>query len=189
MTEFPVMMTPAEVEFLKGALGRAERVVEFGAGGSTVLAASYPNIQHVTSIESDPAWIEKVAKGIRTPEKVTLVHGDIGPVKAFGHPKDFLRQADKFRNYWQPLAEIVPRPDFILIDGRFRVACLFFSLLHVPDALYAIHDYTGRPAYHVVEEFAQKGECVGTLQLFKRREGVSDDAIRLKLRKYCCEAD
>jgi hypothetical protein len=189
MADFPIMMSAAEVEFLKAQLGKAQRVVEFGAGGSTVLAASYPNIQHVTTIESDPAWIEKVTKGLRAPEKVTLVHGDIGPVKAFGHPKDFLRQADKFRNYWEPLAAVDPRPDFILIDGRFRVACLLFSLLCAPEALYAIHDYTNRPAYHVVEEFAQKGEYVGTLQLFKRREGVSDDAIRLKLQKYCCEAD
>jgi hypothetical protein len=40
-----------------------------------------------------------------------------------------------------------------------------------------------------VEEFAEKGETVGTLQFFRKKAGISDDDIRLKLKKYCCEAD
>ncbi len=184
------MMTPAETGALKGELERTRFYVEFGAGGSTALAASLPNIQRVVTFESDPAWIQKLAAtGLCPPEKVTLVHADIGPVKEFGHPKDFLRQAEKFRNYWEPLGTLDEKPDFILIDGRFRIACLLFSLLCAPDTVYAIHDYTVRPKYHCVEEFAEKGLTVGTLQFFRKKAGVSDDDIRLKLKKYCCEAD
>ena len=55
----------------------------------------------------------------------------------------------------------------ILIDGRFRVACALGIFTKISNnTLDLIHDYTDRPAYHIVEKYYIKVRSRHTLSTF-----------------------
>lgn len=61
-------------------------------------------------------------------------------------------------------------PDFILIDGRYWVACAFESARPAnasqTTAGLMFDDYAMRPFYHVVEEFLGSPQIVGRAAIF-----------------------
>jgi hypothetical protein len=61
-------MTDAEVGVVRECFSKASSLVEFGSGGSTLLAAQSPSLRRIWSVESDPAWIERLrANAIAAP--------------------------------------------------------------------------------------------------------------------------
>jgi hypothetical protein len=178
------MMHPPEKEELLRHLRAANTYFEFGCGGSTVVAsAEAPNLRRIWSVESDPAWIEKVRPQVDA-ARCQLIHADIGPTGGGGHPVDMFAQAPLFHRYWGAISAVGEQPDVILVDGRFRVACAVEALRVAPAATLLIHDYSIRPEYHAVEEFAEKVGAVQTLAIFRRRDGVYDSVLRVAQLKY-----
>jgi hypothetical protein len=119
-------MTPSEISLLSGFLRSANNYVEFGIGGSTVLASSLVK-RSIVSVESSAEWIEKVASSVdidRSRIHLNLVHADIGPVGALGGPA-----SEASRSLWPNYSKViwsladVEAADLYLVDGRFRVAC------------------------------------------------------------------
>lgn len=179
----------------KRYLQQATHFLEFGCGGSTCLAATTPTLQTIVSVESDAAWIEKVrshvgsGSGSGRGSRCTLVHGDIGPVKEFGHPVSLVAQAPLFSNYTTtPFMSLSHTPDLILIDGRFRVACALQAFLRFPNATILFHDFTIRTAYHAVLKVSDVIETVDTLVALRRKPDVSDDMIHALLPSYLTES-
>lgn len=87
------LMMPEEEVCYVSWLRRAARVVEYGAGGSTVLAVKQRNVRHVCSIESDRAWFLQLKRRPRVRwailrRRLSLHYVDIGPVGAWGSPID-----------------------------------------------------------------------------------------------------
>ncbi|WP_374520575.1 glycosyltransferase family 2 protein [Hydrogenophaga sp.] len=148
-------MPAACIELLTSALGASRVYLEYGSGGSTLLAARSP-AEHIVSVESDPAWLKGVLdkafaiKGAK--DRLHPMHVDIGPTKALGYPVD----DSHWKNYWQyPLSpwakcqQMGLAPDLVLIDGRFRLACFLATLLNAPAGCRVLFDdYTDRPHYH-----------------------------------------
>ena len=55
---------------------------------------------------------------------------------------------------WRAVRAAGVQPDLVLVDGRFRVACFLYSLLHMKaGGVILWDDYTNRPEYHSVERF------------------------------------
>jgi hypothetical protein len=86
-------------------------------------------------------------------------HADIGPTREWGNPAD-RSKVHLWPRYcsgvWARIAnERLPQPDLVLIDGRFRVACLLATLvMGRPGTRILFDDYFDRPAYHRVETWA-----------------------------------
>ena len=60
------------------------------------------------------------------------------------------------------------KPDLVLIDGRFRVACFLHSRLAAEAGTPSLFDdYTNRPQYHLVEEFCPNEQTEGREALFR----------------------
>ena len=172
-------MSDAELAVLRGFLRASERYVEFGAGGSTVLAATLVGRQ-VIATDSDPAWLDKVRDACRdaaTPIAPELVHAAIGPTAEWGHPA-----GAEHRALWPAYHEAVwaregaRDADLVLVDGRFRVACALRALLETgADALVAIHDLRGaagvrrRAGLHPPD--LRRGHARGAAQARRLRPG------------------
>ena len=169
----PTAMSAAELVVLRGFLCASERYVEFGAGGSTVLAATLVRRQ-VVAVDSDPAWLDRVRDACRdaaTPVVPELVHAGIGPTAEWGHPAGAGHRA-----LWPAYHEAVwatpgaRDADLFLVDGRFRVACALRALLEAgAHALVAIHDFGVRPEYDPVLAFARPVCVTETLAVLRRR--------------------
>ncbi len=173
-------------------LRRATVFLEYGAGGSTGLAAGMDNIQAVISAESDPAWVEKLTAGLAgSPARLYIDHCDIGVVGEWGGPLD----ASAFAGWygyvvqpWRRAAELGLRPDLVLVDGRFRLACFLYSLLCAAEGTPILFDdYLDRPAYAVAETFCPRRETHGRLAVFRAAPPSDLPRLAEALMKYACQ--
>lgn len=164
---FALTLPDAEAAFLREAYGRAKAILEYGSGGSTVLAAELG--KPVVSVESDKAWADRLSAHLAgITDKAAVHHVDIGPTKDWGRPRDSSGAA-RYHLYalsvWD--REDLGEPDLVLIDGRFRAACLAAVLLRAKRPTTVLFDdYAPRPYYHGVEKLALKEEMVGRMARF-----------------------
>jgi hypothetical protein len=153
----------------------ASVILEYGSGGSTVLAAEQTSAR-VFSVESDEAWASNIHTYIHThfPQApVTIHHVDIGPTREWGHPMRYrrlhtLRYLGYARSVWSRRDFV--HPDAILIDGRFRVGCFLTCLSRIrrPTRI-LFDDYVDREIYHFVERYCRPIETVERLAIFEAR--------------------
>jgi len=168
-------------------IASARRYLEFGSGASTVLAAR----QGVpfTTVETDPSYLAAVrrkvaAAGALDPEKQNFIQGRIGLTEHWGAPlfrKPTPGRIARWRAYVEaPWSGNLPAPDFILVDGRFRVACALNAIRRLGGARdweLWLDDYQGREHYEIVTQFAVLERMSGVTAIFKPREGIDQEAL------------
>jgi hypothetical protein len=172
----PLSFAEAEAEAVRAAYAGARVILEYGSGGSTVLAAGMPG-KLVFSVESDWRWalrLQAHIDGAALPSPATVYHVDIGPTGAWGRPVDDARWYDFYR---YPLAvwdeAFFRHPDVVLIDGRFRAACMMATLWRItrPTTI-LFDDYVDRVPYHLVEEYIAPREAFGSMAVFDAVPGL-----------------
>jgi hypothetical protein len=159
LTPPKLTLPPAEADAVRLAYGQARVILEYGSGGSTLIAADNPQAL-AFSVESDRDWAAMMQRWFDAhPPKgqIVLHHADIGPTKDWGMPQNNRRVG-----LWPGYPNSVwDRPDFrqpdtVLIDGRFRLACFLTVLLRSTAPVRVLwDDYSGRPAYHAAERLCQ----------------------------------
>ena len=173
-------MPAAGVARLTELLRVARCYLEYGSGGSTVLAAGM-NVPDIFTVESDAPFLEAVIASVAAKSSRSVlhaIHADIGPTRKLGYPADrsaIRRWADYALLPWDKLRALGMMPDFVLIDGRFRVACALASILNLPEGrLIMLDDYVGREdRYGAIQRHAALVEIVGVGAIF--RTGAPDD--------------
>ncbi len=152
----------AEAAFLRAAYAEAAVILEYGSGGSTVVAAELPG-KTVFSVETG------YFNANTTASAVTLHHVDIGATREWGKPVD----DSGWRRYHHYPLSVWDRadfrhPDVVLIDGRFRVGCLLAALHRITRPVLALFDdYAPRPAYHRAEAWVKPARMVGRMACFQ----------------------
>lgn len=170
---FELTFEPRERRFVVRHYEAAETILEYGSGGSTVLAAKLG--RRVFSVESDPDWAARMSAHVATiSDRATVHHADVGPTGPWGVPMK-PREFRKFHSYalsvWDR-PEFV-EPDLVLIDGRFRASCLVAVLLRATKPVTVLFDdYIRRHYYHGVERLAKKEEMVGRMARFTVTPGA-----------------
>lgn len=168
----PELTMPApEAAALRAAYEAAGVILEYGSGGSTVMAGEMPG-KRVFSVESDLDWLRMMRRWFRAnpPASPVVVHqAGIGPTARWGKPLDETDFA-KWPNYptsvWD--RDDFVHPDVVLIDGRFRAACLVTIALRVLRPVTVLFDdYRGRKAYHAVESLLKPSEMIGRMARFQ----------------------
>ena len=130
---------------------------EYGSGGSTYQASNRENIIKLYSVESDVQWQNKLKENVKS-NKITYFLNDMDTKpNTWGNPGPNCTQEQqkKYSNYMKKLPkQEQEKIDFILIDGRFRVACCLkcFDIIN-SDCLIAFDDFLNRPYYHAVLDY------------------------------------
>lgn len=170
---FELTFGALESDFLRRYYEAAETILEYGSGGSTVLAAQFGRT--VFSVESDKAWADRLVAHVDPiSPKVHVHYADIGPTGPWGVPMK-AREYRKFHGY---ALSVWDRPDFVepdlvLIDGRFRASCLVAVMLRATKPVTVLFDdYLKRRYYHGVERLARKEEMVGRMARFTVTPGA-----------------
>ena len=162
---------PAEAAALQAAYRSAEVVLEYGSGGSTLVAADLAG-RLVFAVESAAPWLTRMEAWFQAnPPKarVVLHHGNIGKTRDWGFPLDN-RAVVRWSGY--PVS-VWDRPDFehpdvVLIDGRFRLACALTVLFRITRPLTVlIDDYIDRPSYKKIETLVGAPDMTGRMARFQ----------------------
>lgn len=171
MDEAPLLTLPAEeAAALHAAYQAAEVILEYGTGGSTLVAGDLPG-RRFFAVESAAPWLARMQVWFQDhPPKaqVMLHHGDIGKTRDWGFPVD-TRTAGRWSGY--PLS-VWDRPDFaqpdvVLIDGRFRLPCALTVLFRsTRPVTVLIDDYLDRPGYRRIETLVGAPVMAGRMAQF-----------------------
>ena len=170
--ERPTLTLPkAEAAWITQAYSDASAILEYGSGGSTVMAAEMSG-KTVFSVESDRHWAAMMSEYFDANPSASPVNmhwADIGPTVAWGSPKN-TKNHQKFSRYplnvWD--RDDFVHPDTVLIDGRFRQGCLLAVLFRAtkPVTVY-FDDYMNRKTYHQIEEFVPRVDYIGRMARFE----------------------
>jgi hypothetical protein len=160
------LMDQKGIERFKREVARAKAYVEFGSGGSTVFVdcAGIPGV----SVENDPYYARAVAsrlKGGRITQRVVAM----GLTQPWGVP--WFPKVRWAKAYVSAPWDIASFPDFVLVDGRYRVACALEAARRAQEAsaraTLMFADYVSRPHYHPVERHLGPPELVGNEAIFR----------------------
>lgn len=169
-----------EFALYRNELGRAECYGEYGVGASTVFAASFPNLK-IVAVETDLEWVRAV--GGHVGSRANISHVDLGPIAGFGRPLSYKR-VDNFRQYTEGIFRQEVSPDLVLVDGRFRVASFFASLLNARPGTRILFDDYQRARYQIVEEVLQPQERTKRQGLFVKPDDFDLEKARWFFDKF-----
>ncbi len=168
----PVLtMPPEETAALQAAYQAAEVILEYGSGGSTLLAADLPG-RRVFSVESAAPWIARMEAWFQAhpPKAEVVLHlGSIGKTRDWGFPVDN-RLVARWSAYPVSVWDRVDfqHPDVVLIDGRFRLACALTVLFRITRPVTVlIDDYIDRPGYKKIETLVGAPVMAGRMARFQ----------------------
>ncbi len=138
-------------------LNKSKNYFEFGSGGSTYQASIRPNIEKIVSVESDKEWYDKL-KEIVSHKNFNFKYIETQTLpKKWGYPGEKATDLQKksYSNVIVKLGKVnTNKIDFLLIDGRYRVACCLkcFDMIN-DDCVIAFNDFLTREQYNVVLKY------------------------------------
>lgn len=192
-------LLPRERELMEKEMRQASSYLEFGTGGSTVLA-SRCGIGRIVSIDTNEAWLRRAAKELGPhASNVEFIHCDIGPTSDWGFPatEDGVKQwPEFFVRPWNAFLSRGELPELIYIDARFRLACALYSILALnlnrrgffrASSRIMIYDYPSRPNYHLVEEHAVIVDRMNELVVLEPKRKVQSSRLLAQL--FACQFD
>jgi hypothetical protein len=194
---FPVPSLPHfDAAGLRRFLARLERTrvyLEYGAGGSTLAAAA--KVQTLISVESDRFFLKAVRDSLSVrPATLALLPISIGLTGKWGRPifRTVTRaRAKRWARYprapWDWIARNnVAHPDTILVDGRFRVACVMASVLYCenPECQILVDDYSQRPEYRAMETCCDLITMCGLMAVFRPKADLDREWLEQQLAAY-----
>jgi hypothetical protein len=178
-----IRMTAPEVAYFLRFIRSGTSYFEFGCGGSTIVAAGYgPENLNITATDSSQEWIGVVKQDGSCSKKeerglLRVNYVDIGPIGAWGHP---VQTAQESKGAWYLYSQAISMAgghyDVVLVDGRFRVACVLNTFLSNPSATVMVHDFLQEEHHHnykVLLEVADVVSRVDTLVELKRKASAS----------------
>jgi hypothetical protein len=156
---------------------RSNFILEYGAGTSTKFLVK--NSKKCMSVESDSRFLLNLLEDISLSGlniTTTPVHINIGETKEWGYPVD---NSSKFswHDYplkpWKILASNDISPDLVLIDGRFRVACMLATMASIKKPTKVIFDdYVDRPYKKIVEKYCKPLKIIDRAAYFELAPGI-----------------
>ena len=139
----------------------AQRYLEWGSGGTTVVAswlarerpkADLPKLE-VLSVDSSAEWMQQLRKAnplvaqAEAAGQLTMIAGNVPDTGLWGIPRNWALRSHENRSMQaRGFVEAVPAArccfDVILVDGRFREACALHALrLSHQHTVVLVHDY------------------------------------------------
>jgi hypothetical protein len=170
------------LEFFLESVKKANVYVEYGAGGSTA-AAFRTSKAKIISVESDKWWLDMVYNFMPgDTSRVDACHIDLGKVTNWGFPMSPNVDGSVYCSWpWTR----TNKADLVLVDGRFRVACLVKTLIEAePGTTVIFEDYVGRDFYHAAEKVTQPKRKIGRSALFVVPNSLDRNLADIVLKRH-----
>ena len=156
---------------------------EYGIGKST-LWVNKNTSANIFSVDTSLVWVNKIKNKLQKHNNIDIGFIDLGEISEWGRPKSYINRKYIF-NYIDYIWTKDIKPDFVLIDGRFRVSCFLHSLITGnPGTKIIFDDYTNRHYYHIVEEYVMPLEVSKNQALFIIPEKLDVENIRKTIEDF-----
>jgi len=157
-----------DLELFKRYIGESRHYLEYGSGSSTHTAASFGNLRRIDTVESDVAWAAKMKRELVEVQsnsnsefdKDARIHLHVVDLRCkpatWGMPGPLCSRdaMDNYPRVVQVLEAAGGHPDFVMVDGRFRVRCCLMVYKHTPETtLVMLDDFKERPEYNRVIKY------------------------------------
>jgi hypothetical protein len=169
-------------------------MLEYGSGGSTLFAARCG--VSVIAVETSRRFTRELNYRLNKLDanNAQVIHCDVGPTERWGWPVDTdptEKNVAAWRHYlelpWQVALAKQSSPELVLVDGRFRVACVAYSAAQIArlgsNASILLDDYE-RENYAPVETICRIEQRHGRLVNLRVRPDVSRTQIEAMFRTY-----
>lgn len=192
------VMSSNEVDCLHKYMNEAMFYFEFGSGGTTCLASSIKSIKKIWTVESNQKWVDELKNHQDLNDRLERneIHFDVvdihGNPHFWGYPMN-----ETMKDNWPMYSQSIQRavkvgfdPDFVLIDGRFRVACALQVAMYCDSErlIICVHDYSNRGHYHEMETFLDRMDEVDTMVCFRIKKGIRSQTLLEMYEKYKYDA-
>jgi hypothetical protein len=141
-------MNKSDIQMFKTYVKNAKVYFEWGSGGSTCYVSQQPHIKKIYSVESDYNFVKK----LEYLQNVEFIYCEMDSINHWGQPGKNARTTQKI-TYSDAILD-KQNVDFVLIDGRFRVACALkcFNVIS-EDTYIAFDDFLHRSQYHIILDY------------------------------------
>lgn len=188
-------MEEASIALLRERLAGVRTYLEYGSGGSTLMAAK-ANVRRIYSVDTDKQFLRAVRQRLENDglprRRHVPVYANIGPTGAWGRPNNE-SHATLWPRYcgepWRRLRQTGDEPELILVDGRFRVAAFLMSVLMAkPGCIILFDDYFIRPYYHAVEQYLKPAWQAGRMAEFIVQPLAQRDLALIDMMAYSTDS-
>jgi hypothetical protein len=137
-----------DINLFKKYINQSKVYFEYGCGGSTYLASLCDNIQKIYTVESDIEWLNKVKFNIK--KDITYIYNEMDTKpNTYGIPGKNATDIQKIEYSNKFFRTLPNNVDTILIDGRFRVACVLKLYPYINEnTIIIFDDFLDRSYYH-----------------------------------------
>lgn len=143
-------MTYPIISFLEERLKKNFRVFEYGSGNSTHWLAS--RVQSVVSIEHDQGWFDSVSRDL--PENCILHLSPVVDSRSYGEMS--FGDGSEDNGYVDLITELREKYDVIILDGIYRLSCLWKCVDFLNSTGVLVVDNTNDPTFSLGRQWLQK---------------------------------
>lgn len=176
----PFMPNFEKEAFIKIA-GKANHILEFGSGGSTIWFLK--NGKHVTCIENNRKWIKFFFEKVSSFDNINFIYADTGITGNYGVPllanfdpsivkKGLTYVLSGFRDPNQ-----VRDYDLIFVDGRWRISCCLYAVIvDSSNTPILLDDFEDDRNYKMLDQFFNIS-LYGRLAYLTAKENIDRGAL------------
>ena len=172
---------------IKDLIEKSNFYLEYGSGGSTIYASKY--CEKVMSVETDNKFY-KILKKMKL-NNTQIIYINVGKTNSYGVPESgetFLFENNLCEEYSSQPWKLMEKknPDLVLIDGRYRVASLLYSLINNENekCKYIFDDYKNRAFYHIIDKYINFIEVYDNTIVFEKKQNIDFKEIRYLIKMY-----
>ena len=175
------LLTENERLFFILILRTSKKFLEFGMGGSTLMAFKTLSIKKIVSVEHNFDWFKKISKfnGINNQigKRIFLDFINLGKLKKNYPLKENINNFSIYSN--QIFKKYENDYDFVFIDGIFRVACALQTILNCQnDVKIMIHDMNYYLKYHILYKYLEVIYSIDTMVLFCIKKNINIEEVK-----------
>ena len=175
------LLTENERLFFILILRTSKKFLEFGMGGSTLMAFKTLSIKKIVSVEHNFEWFKKISNfdGINNQigKRIFLDFINLGKLKKNYPLKKNINNFSIYSN--QIFQKYENDYDFVFIDGIFRVACALQTILNCQnDVKIMIHDMNYYLKYHILYKYLEVIYSIDTMVLFCIKKNINIEEVK-----------
>lgn len=182
-------MSYRETKLFEKYTDKGENVVEFGAGGSTVVFLRKK--KKIISIENNKPYLDfinsihYIRKGTAN-KQLGFKYVDTGEIKKWGRLKNDLKKED-WPQYYQTIWDEynIANPDIVLIDGRFRVMCALNAIPYINrNTIVLFHDFTCPKKYNSILQFFDVIDYADSLYVLRVKNIINNESLEAMKKEF-----